>query len=58
MAGRHSLPSQTIRLSSIYLVDYGYLTKHDGPIGPLAEGPSSTMRITALPAGFHKPTTK
>ncbi|MFZ3264906.1 MAG: hypothetical protein WA172_12970 [Terriglobales bacterium] len=42
----------------IYLGDWGYLTKHNGPIGPLAEGQSSTMRITALPAGFHKPSTK
>ncbi len=58
MAGKHSLPSQTIRLFGIYLGDYGYLTKHNGPIGPLAEGPSSTMRLTALPAGLHKPATK
>ncbi len=42
----------------IYLSDWGYLTKHNGPIGPLAEGQSSTMRITALPAGFKKPATK
>ena len=42
----------------IYIGDWGYLTKHNGPIGPLAEGQSSTMRLTALPAGLHKPTTK
>ena len=41
---------------TIYFVNYGYLLKHNGPLGPLDKG-QTMKRLMALPAGAH-PATK
>ena len=40
---------------TIYFVGYGYLLKHNGPLGPLDKG-QTMKRLMALPAGAHHAT--